>query len=62
MKRLIIKYMSAFLLGAIKESLKRLPCTPYDFTKVKSLTNFNPISFWYDVIPEMRGIFLVLEK
>ncbi len=53
MKRLIIKYMSAFLLGAIKESLKRLPCTPYDFTKVKSLTNFNPISFWYDVIPDM---------
>lgn len=45
--------MSPFLLGAIKESLKRLPCTPYDFTKVKSLTNFTPISFWYDVIPDM---------
>lgn len=52
-EKLIIKYMSPFLLGAIKESLKRLPCTPYDFTKVKSLTNFNPISFWYDVIPDM---------
>lgn len=45
--------MSPFLLGAIKESLKRLPCTPYDFTKVKSLTNFTRISFWYDVIPDM---------
>lgn len=53
MKKLIIKYMSSFLLGAIKESLKRLPCTPYDFTKVKSLTNFNRMSFWYDVIPDM---------
>ena len=45
--------MSPFLLGAIQESLRRLPCTPYDFMKVKKLTDFYPVSFWADVIPEM---------
>lgn len=45
--------MSPFLLGAITDTLRRLPSTPYDLTKVKKLKNFNPVSFWADEIPDM---------
>lgn len=45
--------MSAFLLGAINESLGRLFSTPYDFTKCKKLTQFYPVDFYYDEIPDM---------
>lgn len=45
--------MSAFLLGAVKDALGRLPSTPYDLTKVKKLNNFYPVSFWADEIPHM---------
>ena len=56
--------MSPYLLGAIEEGLGRMPCTPYDLTKCKKLTEFNPVDFYYDVIPEMveeaEGDFLIL--
>ncbi|MCI9541174.1 MAG: DUF4303 domain-containing protein [Lachnospiraceae bacterium] len=45
--------MSPFLLGAITNSLGRLPCTPYDLTKVKKLIDFYPVNFWTDEIPDM---------
>lgn len=58
--------ISPFLLGAIKDSLGRLPYTPYDLTKVKKLINFYPVSFWTDEIPDMvverTGDFSCIEK
>ncbi len=45
--------MSPFLLGAITNSLGRLPCTPYDLTKIKKLIDFYPVNFWTDEIPDM---------
>lgn len=43
--------MSAFLFGAVREALGRLPDTPYDLTKVKRLDNFYPI--WADEASDM---------
>lgn len=43
--------MSAFLLGAVRNALGRLPDTPYDLTKVKRLDNF--YSIWADEASDM---------